>query len=128
MKNRTLSLALVILNRDAYLPLIVEDFKSFVKLVWVRKSFGKRYKNKARTADLTALKILGTSCAAISLPSTVTAFHPKPVEPIRLGVIADLHGRLATDGDYDVANSSSLVMKNRSSFRPAFILNSRNPQ
>jgi hypothetical protein len=37
MKNRTLSLALVILNRDANLTLIVKDFKSFVKLVWVRK-------------------------------------------------------------------------------------------
>ncbi len=47
----------------------------------------------------TALKILGTSCAAISLPSTVTAFHPKSVKPIRLGVIADLHGGLASDAE-----------------------------
>ena len=47
----------------------------------------------------TALKILGTSCAAIALPSKLSASDPTLVKPIRLGVIADLHGGLAVDAE-----------------------------
>ena len=47
----------------------------------------------------TALKMLGTSCAAISLPLKLSGFEPMPIKPIRLGVIADLHGGLATDAE-----------------------------
>jgi len=47
----------------------------------------------------TALKIFGTSCAAIALPSKLSASDPTLGKPIRLGVITDLHGGLATDAE-----------------------------
>ena len=48
----------------------------------------------------TALKILGTSCAAIALPSKLSGFRSNAlVKPVRLGVIADLHGGLAVDAE-----------------------------
>ena len=53
-------------------------------------------KNQTRR---TALKALGTTCAAIALPANLLADNPTLTKPIRLGVIADLHGGLAVDAE-----------------------------
>lgn len=47
----------------------------------------------------TVLKTIGATCAAFSLPGEMFASLRTANSPIRLGVIADLHGGLAVDAD-----------------------------
>lgn len=47
----------------------------------------------------TVLKTIGATCAAFSLPAQLFAGRRTSNKPIRLGVIADLHGVLAVDAE-----------------------------
>ena len=47
----------------------------------------------------TAIKTMGASCAALSLPLKLRSEQPIHRKSIRLGIIADLHGGLATDAE-----------------------------
>lgn len=56
-------------------------------------------RNTAQPNRRTAIKTIGVACAAVTFPSQTLGHDYRGQTPIKLGVIADLHGGFATDAD-----------------------------